>query len=81
MVKINNKKGGNPDSYVNHMTLLCSITFFVIGAIIIVVLCRLPQATLVKVIDNISYFVSGFSLGIAIYPIFNHFKNLIVKKE
>lgn len=81
MVKIKNKKGGNPDLYANHITILCSIAFLVIGAITIVVLCRLPQTALVKFIDNISYFVSGFSLGIAIYPILNHFKNLIIRKE
>lgn len=54
MVKIKNKKGGNPDLYANHITILCSIAFLVIGAITIVVLCRLPQTALVKFIDNIT---------------------------
>lgn len=81
MVKIKNKKGGNPDLYANHITILCSIALVVIGVIIIVVLFRLPQASLVKLIDNLSYSVSGFGLGIAIYPILNHFKNLLIRKE
>lgn len=81
MVKIKNKKGGNPDLYANHITILCSIIICGMILIAAIVLYRLPVASLEKFIDNCSYFIGGLGIGIAIERIFDPLKNLLFKKN